>query len=184
MGQLITLWTIRGSLFLYAVVVLRLLTWPPMHLGGNCDSKEPPQTAWVRWTWLVSCLLFLVHVACAFHFYHDWSHTRAVAHTASETERLMGVRFGYGIYFNHLFAAAWLIDAVAWVGWPEHWRRRSPGLHAALHGYMFFIAFNGAVIFEDGPVRVAGILVTVVVSALLLTRWLKSRQVSNHPEPT
>lgn len=177
MGQHITIWTIRCSLLLYAAVVLRLL-------ASDAARGRQGLPAWVRWTWLTSCLVFLVHVACAFHFYHDWSHVRATEHTAAETERLMGVRFGYGIYFNHLFAVLWLADALGWVARPGHWQRRSSALHAALHGYMFFIAFNGAVIFEDGPVRVAGILVTLAVGALVAARWMKSRRLTVHAEPS
>ena len=166
MGESLTLWTIRIALALYAWVLIGLLT-------QRVDERSP-----LRYVWAVSVGFFLIHVALAFHFYHDWSHARAVEHTASETQRLMGVRFGYGIYFNHLFAVVWLWDAIHWLQHPQRYKSGSSSLHLLVHSYLFFIAFNGAVIFEDGPVRWAGIFGTIVIGALAMRRWLAARRLA------
>lgn len=163
MGELLTLWTIRLALVLYTWVLVGLLT------------VSPAQRPALRFVWAASVGLFLIHVALAFHFYHGWSHARAFAHTASETERLMGVRFGYGIYFNHLFAVVWLWDAIDWLRRPTRYKACNPKLHLVVHSYLFFIAFNGAVIFEDGPVRWIGIAASLVIATLAIRRWLNDR---------
>jgi hypothetical protein len=48
----------------------------------------------------------------------------------------------------------------------------------ALHAWLFFIAFNGAVIFEAGPTRPAGILVTLLFAVLAARRL---RQANRQP---
>jgi hypothetical protein len=40
-----------------------------------------------------------------------------------------------------------------------------------LHSYLFFIAFNGAVVFEAGVTRPAGIVASLVITALLIRHW-------------
>lgn len=145
-GRDLTIWTIRLSLALYAATGWRLVT----------ARRLAPPGPW-RWIWAASCLLFLTHVACAFHYFHDWSHAAAVRHTAAETLRLVGVEFGLGLYFNHLFAAIWLTDAIWWLAAPAAYAARGRRLALAVHAYMLFIVFNGAVVFEDGPLRWAAI---------------------------
>jgi hypothetical protein len=117
----------------------------------------------------VGCALFWLHVAAAFHFYHRWSHHHAVEHTAAETKRLLGFEFGQGIYFSYLFMVLWAIDA-AW-----QWRtplapRRSPWTRCLVHAYLFFIAFNGTIVFEDGPVRWAAVACCAAIAVLALVR--------------
>ena len=118
----------------------------------------------------------------AFHYYHHWSHARAFEHTAAETQRLLGVRFGYGVYVNHLFAIVWTMDGALWLLAPQLHARRSRWLHRIVHGFLFFIAFNGAVIFEDRPVRWFGIFVTLLIAGLWLRRQLLvSTRVNSSP---
>jgi hypothetical protein len=77
------------------------------------------------WTWAV--VVFLVHLAMAFHFYHGWSHARAF----ERTRQMSG--YGEGVYVSYLFTLAWCADA------------------------MLFIVFNGTVVYETGPIRWAGL---------------------------
>ena len=63
---------------------------------------------------------------------------------------MIGVPFGDGIYPGFLFLALWIADVV-WL-----WSRRLDKTHFPqwrwlIHGYLFFIAFNGAIVFEGGP---------------------------------
>ena len=109
-----------------------------------------------------------MHLASAMHFYHGWSNQAAVEDTARQTEALFGWRFGEGIYFSYAFAAIWVVDvAWSWIG-PTSYRGRGPWLTGMIHAYLFFIAFNGAVIFESGPTRPVGLLATGLLACCLL----------------
>jgi hypothetical protein len=52
----------------------------------------------------------------------------------------------------------WTADVVWWWSRPESYANRPAAVAIALHGYLFFIAFNGAIIFEAGPTRWFGLL--------------------------
>ena len=49
-------------------------------------ARRSAALAW--WLGAVGCLFFLAHVACAFHYFHDWSHVMAYESTAQQTEML------------------------------------------------------------------------------------------------
>jgi hypothetical protein len=141
----------------------------------------------------VRCTL---HVACAFPFYHHWSHATAWQNTAERTAAMLGYPFGNGIYFSYAFVARWWID-VLWVLRgssssasdarasdsaafisasvaesnvpPSTGPCQATSVPAvsvggkvrtvwrlALHLFVFFIAVNGAIIFEGGATRYAG----------------------------
>jgi hypothetical protein len=155
-GELLTLWTIRVALVCYvAYVALRLTT-------SSQIGPRKSTSALARTIWTLGCGLFLVHVACAFHFYHGWSHAAAWEKTAAETDKLLGIRFGDGIYFSYAFTALWLLDVAAMWLWPQAegaWR-------LLVHAYLFFIAFNGAIVFEAGPIRWAGIAACLLLAGL------------------
>ncbi|MCA9218839.1 MAG: hypothetical protein KDA71_00850, partial [Planctomycetales bacterium] len=79
-GTLLTHWTIRLALALYAIA-LALELWPKARKtattdDGSTDShtKSPRPSAETtvdlrRWLWTAACITFLTHVACAFQFY-------------------------------------------------------------------------------------------------------------------
>src|SRR5437016_6180143 len=98
LGMLLTKWTIRLALVCYVA-----------YLAGGLSrlNHRRPRTAIAIWT--LGCLLFVVHVICAFHFYHQWSHAIAWRFTAERTKRLMGVEFGAGLYFSYLFLVLWVV---------------------------------------------------------------------------
>src|SRR5687768_3073740 len=64
----------------------------------------------------LGCAVFLTHVACAFHFYHAWSHSAAYADTARQTAELTGWDSGTGLYINYFFVLVWIADAASsWI---------------------------------------------------------------------
>jgi hypothetical protein len=162
---LLTKWTIRLALACFVA-----------YLGGWLVADSPRWQRASRWIWTVGCGLFLVHVACAFHFYHHWSHAVAWEETARQTEELMGVAFGDGIYFSYLFLVLWVVDVAGL--WLMDRRAEGKGkprpLVAALRGsviaFLAFIAFNGSIIFEGGPTRWFGIAACVVLAGLVIRR--------------
>ena len=160
LGVLLTSWTIRLALACYVAYLAGGLV---VSASGKRSASWPSVA---RWIWTLGCGLFVIHVACAFHFYHDWSHAAAFEKTASETEDLLGVRFGEGIYFSYLFLVLWVAD-VAW-SWlrPLSAAPQASWPRIALHAYLFFIAFNGAIVFESGPTRWVGIVVCLLLTGL------------------
>lgn len=138
-GILLTAWTARAAVGCY---LLRLL------VDVGC-APGPRRDLLSRWFWTSGCLVFLVHVACAFHFYRDWSHLAAYEHTARRTWKMTGIRWGGGIYFNDALAVLWTFDAIAW--WlPAGRRLRAHRWYqATLHVFFAFMIVNATAVF--GP---------------------------------
>ena len=112
--------------------------------GRNASSK-----IW-RAGWTTGCLLLAVHVAIAFHFEHDWSHSAAFEHTAEKTLKTTGLDWGGGLYFNWLLLLLWAVDVV--LLWTARWshRRFAQRVHFGTEVYCAFMMFNAAIVF--GPV--------------------------------
>jgi hypothetical protein len=163
-GDTIIRVTIWLALLAYAAVVWRLVT-------GRPENRKS-----LRFMWTVGCALLLLHIAASFHFVHDWRHALAVAETARQTKALIGWEFGGGVCFNYAFAALWAADVAWWWIAPKSYGRRPKWIPIALHLFMFFIAFNGAVVFAHGPVRWIGAAFTLLVGWRLIR--LKARRVS------
>jgi hypothetical protein len=145
-------WSIRIALALY---VLSLL----LRVGRRCREA--------RFAWTAGCIAFLLHVAAAFHFVHHWSHGAAYAETGRQTAEVTGLNWGGGLYFNYLFAIAWLGDVIwRWLK-PASYLTRPRWIEGFVQGFMGFIAFNATVVFGHGAVRWAG----VVAAALILFFW-------------
>jgi len=96
-------WTIRAALVVYfAYLMLRILV-------PDRRKVWPAERA----LWTLGCGVFLVHVLCAFAFAYRWSLAYAYEQTAMQTEAVVGLRFGGGVYFNYAFTLLWIAD-VAW----------------------------------------------------------------------
>jgi hypothetical protein len=159
----------------------RLTIWLALSgytLGAVAFLLSNGRQAWLRaarWAWTLGCGCFLIHVACAFHFYHAWSHWAAYR----ETERQTGVTFGGawawggGVYVSYGFTLLWLLDvSVWWLQGLASYVQRPAWLTATWHGFFVFILFNGTVVFENGAARWFGIL----ICATLLTGWMLARR--------
>jgi hypothetical protein len=111
-----------------------------------------------RLSWTVACAALLAHVACAFHFYHGWSHASAHLDTARQTNEVFGLNWGGGLYINYALLTGWALDVIWW--WAaglDAYRRRPWPLVAAWHGFLVFIFFNATVVFKSGPARWVGL---------------------------
>ena len=122
----------------------------------------------MRWLWTWACVAFLLHVACAFHFVHGWSHD----HAFEQTRRESGV--GEGLWVNYLFMLAWAGDVAWWWISSMSYARRPRGIDRALHGFLLFIAFNATVVFEAGAVRWAGLIGFVALAVMFCRRRMAS----------
>ncbi|MEK6235209.1 MAG: hypothetical protein N2C14_10875 [Planctomycetales bacterium] len=161
MGENFIVWSARLAVLGYLAAVA--LRWSPSFAATK-------QRGLARRAWTVGCLLYLLHVGCAFHFAHAWSHQAAYLHTAQRSWEAVGWRFGGGLFFNYLFTATWFADALWWEVREESYLRRSAVLTCLVHGYLGFIVFNAAVVFESGFARWMGLAGLVLITAVLLFR--------------
>jgi len=163
-GELLIRWSVRAALLCYVVVVAYLLL-----------RKQPSRVVDAIWT--AGCVLFCGHVIAALHYYHHWSHAHAFKDTAVQTEALLGLRFGYGIYFSYLFTLLWVVDVYSiWTS--KAWRASRRWL-LMTHGYLFFIAVNGAIIFHTGVTRWFGITACVLLAGCAWYGWKQGDQSSS-----
>jgi len=156
--HLITVWSIRLALLLFFVVVAARWRLASRGAGSGRGWRV------LRLMWVAGCLLALLHVLAIFGYVMDWSHQAAIADTARRTQRAIGVAFGGGVYFNYAFLLAWVCDAAWWCGWPERYLRRAWLWELLVIGYLWFIAFNAAVVFETGIMRWLGLLATLALA--------------------
>src|SRR5262245_18551620 len=154
-GELLTRWTVRFALALYvAALALRISA------HGRLSWFDV-----ARFLWTAGCVAFLLHVACAFQFFHQWSHAAAYAETGRQTAELVGIDWGGGLYANYVFAGVWLADVIWWWVRPVRYLARPCWMEWAVQGFMAFIAFNATVVFGSGAVRWFGLAGCVLVAA-------------------
>jgi hypothetical protein len=199
-GVLLTKWTVRLALACYVAYLAMCL---------SPAGRRWPRTA--RMVWTLGCLLFDVHVACAFHFFHHWSHSVAWHHTAERTHELLGVAYGNGIYFSYFFLLLWIVDVV-WLWLPTNSQDtandepagsptalakasatamppdppqplRTPMWRVMVHVFLLFVAINGAIVFEAGPTRIAGLAAVMALGCLAVGRRYNSLQLDETKFP-
>jgi len=83
-GELLTRLTVWLALCAYAWGAALLLV----------AKGRAPVLAGARWAWTAGCGFFVVHVVCAFAFFHVWSHDAAYRETARQTEGMTGLARG------------------------------------------------------------------------------------------
>ena len=129
---------------------------------------------WARVAWTIGCAALLAHFACAFNFYHSWSHASAYADTARQTAEVFRINWGGGLFINYAVASLWIADvAWWWFAGVSSYRRRSWLLTLTWHSFLIFIIFNATVVFKDGLTRWIGLLVCI---CLCLSWIVVSRQ--------
>lgn len=152
-GESLITWTIRlAMLLLFLAMALRVRQRPRQTVGPA-----------LRLLWTASFILSALHVLAAFHFVHHWSHHEAYLATADDTLQKLGFAFGAGVYFNYLFLIVWAFD-IYWT-WRATGQLSMKMQRMLLVGrlYLFFIAFNGVVVFESGWLRALGIVATLIL---------------------
>src|SRR5262249_9520940 len=159
-GQLLTLSSIRMATVFYVVSLALYLA------RGNYLKAY-------RTAWTVACILYLVHVWCAFQFFHGWSHWAAYRQTASQTRDLFGMEWGGGLYFNYVFSSVWVADTVWLWRISDTYHIRPRWIGAAIHSFLAFMFLNATVIFATGFSRWFAVVATVGLALL----WLRTRTI-------
>ncbi len=169
-GELLTRWTVRGAVACYLAGVLLRLT----------ARQRADYLKFARNCWTLGYVVFLIHIVCAFQFYHHWSHTSAYEETAKQTRDVIGVAVGIGVYVNYFFMLVWAADVASWWGLGiAGYEQRPWWLNAAVQAFLAFIFFNGTVVFEPGFSRWLGILGCLVVAAALLANRRRSQKIES-----
>jgi hypothetical protein len=156
-GEFWTRWSVRLAMVLY---VFSLSVW-------MMARKRASWLRWARLAWTVGCGAFLVHVVCAFAFYHHWSHRAAYEETARRTEEMFGISWGGGLFMNYAFTILWMADVIFW--WLNLDGSRSRKIQIAIQVFLGFIAFNATVVFGSGMIRWVGLGATLFLVILLFT---------------
>ncbi len=157
-------WLTRGTVWL----ALSLYVASEM---AKTAGRSREQGGAARWLNSLGCAAFLAHVACAFQFYHHWSHAAAYADTARQTAALFRWNWGGGLYLNYFFALVWLGEVVwSWRN-PRGYLHRPNGMTWAVRGFFLFMMFNGAMVFARGPARWFGLILCLTLVAC----WLRKR---------
>jgi hypothetical protein len=123
-----------------------------------------------RTLWTISVVSLIGHFICAYQFYHHWSHESAYLDTARQTNEVIGLNWGGGLFINYALLSIWIVD----VGWwwlrgLNSYRTRPWPLVAAWHSFLIFILFNAMVVFKDGVVRWVGLVICLV----LFLSWVR-----------
>ena len=158
-GEILTRWTVRIAMILY--------------VAGLASRTYASRGSRLMWTF--GCVFYLLHVACAFEYYHHWSHADAYASTARQTAERTGLDWGGGIYANYVFTLVWLADVIWWWSGAISYQARPRWLAWTIHGYLGFIAFNATVVFATGFSRWFGVAACVVLIAIWAVRLRASR---------
>ena len=169
-----------GPLATNATIDLALVAYFAGAMVEMLSRRRPsddfgPKWRWARVCWTLGLALYLAHVACAFQFYHHWSHRAAYAETARRTAELFGWSSGAGLYFNYAFTLAWLVDVGWWWLSPASRERRPRWLSIAWQGFFLFMVVNATIVFETGLVRWLGVAGCAALGGV----WLKTRQRKN-----
>jgi len=122
-----------------------------------------------RITWTIAVVSLIAHFICAYQFYHHWSQRSAYLDTARQTEEVVGLNWGGGLFINYAFLLIWIVDiAWWWLRGLSSYRSRPWPLIALWHGFIIFILFNATIVFKDGMVRWVGLVICLV----LVIAWL------------
>lgn len=128
-----------------------------------------------RYVWTIGCAFFLAHVFFAFNYYYFWSHSIAYAETGRQTALVVGGNWGAGVYVGYVFTLLWSADVLWWWLSPLSHKHRPKILTVAFHTFLFFMIFNGTVVFKTGMSRLLGILLTLTLIGL----WFIKRNDKN-----
>lgn len=142
------------------------------YVGRLCvdaaGRRDKPAQRVARWLWTAGCVLFLLHVAAAFHFRHGGSHAAAFDHVRQRTLHDTGWDSGIGLYLNYAFGVLWLANTILWwrrTDWPE--QRRAYWIVQSLFAFMICQA---TAIFGPPFWRPVGVAVVLLLIALRMTR--------------
>ena len=152
-GELLTTATIWIAISAYAAGAFAL----------SISVRRPTWVSAARVIWTIAVVGLAAHIACAFQYYHAWSHAAAFRDTARQTQEVFGLNWGGGLYINYLLLIGWVVDVGWWwLAGLDSYLRRPRLVVLAWHLFLIFIIFNATVVFEGGIRRWAGLAICLV----------------------
>ncbi len=94
---------------------------------------------------------------------------------------MSGFDSGFGLWLNYLFGALWIGDAAVLCFAPAQHARVPQWAMLAIHGFLLFMVVNGAIVFAQGPMRLAAIAVLGILILLALFRGIPGRTALGAP---
>jgi hypothetical protein len=162
-GELLTRWSVRLAMTLYVLSV----------------AVRGRSLRWSRVAWTAGCGLYLLHVVCAFEYYHHWSHAEAYASTARQTAATIGLEWGGGLYANYAFTLVWCVDVCWWWLGGASYLARPRIVDWLVHGFIAFMAFNATVVFATGFSRRLGAAACLLLACLWGYRYVHRRRINS-----
>ncbi len=163
----------RGE-FLTRVTIWLALSGAAMGAIAKFAARSNPRgKAFARWAWTIGCFGLLSHVACAFHFYHNWSQASAYRETARQTAELFSFHWGGGLYINYAFMTAWLVNVLWWWRGFSAYDQRPRAWVWGWRAFFLFMIFNATVVFKTGALRWIGLAMCV---GMALIWWQTDRK--------
>lgn len=164
-----TPWQFAAILAIRAALVLFVAVLVGETLGWHRSSKAAATM------WFAGAALAVWHSFGALVAFHGGSQQQALQSTAEQTEELLGVAFGAGLYVNYAFLAVWSVDAALTAFLPARHRKLPRMYHWATLGFLCFIALNATAVFKTGWLRWSGIGATLILLALVFRKRLPLR---------
>lgn len=160
-GEHLSLWAIRLALLaMFAAFALQL--------RGVSEVSNL-----VRSVWLCGAICAFLHSVGSLFTFHAGSHQEAFESTAKQTEELLGVAFGIGLYVNYVFVAVWFGDAaLRWIR-RDFYRSLPVWYRAVVYGFLGFIAVNGTIVFKAGWIRLVALAAIAALGFLWWKRFAK-----------
>jgi hypothetical protein len=142
------------------------------HSGGDQSSGHdvPLVNRWrllYGWSWLIGAVLVWGHIVASYALVHHWDHAAAIEATARQSAEVTGIRAGWGVYVNFVFAAVWLAYSLLLL----RSRRLVPWLDRSVFWFTAAIVFSAAVVFESGAVRF--LTMAAFVALLVAARFFR-----------
>ena len=156
-GVLIPVWVSTVAWFVGAAARI---------LGGDKAERI------FAWSWLLGSLAMWLHIVGSYAIAYHWSHAEALLATAEESERVTGIRAGWGVYVNFCFASAWTLYSLRLVCGGT-WNR---AVDRIVYLFTAGIVLMATVVFESGTVRVASSLGFTILGLLVLRAILTNRE--------
>lgn len=137
-----------SDIFIYVPVWLALVAWFAGALARARRHRDSAETLY-RVAWLFGGAMIIIHILTSYGLAHGWSHSEAIRATAKESERVTGIRAGWGVYVNFAFAVVWFGYSLVMVIAGRRFHRIDP----VIFWFTAAIVFAATVVFETGAVR-------------------------------
>ncbi|WP_372721454.1 hypothetical protein [Novipirellula sp.] len=153
--------------FICVPVWLALVGW---FVGSFARGRGVQDSGGMRdtvygYAWLLGSLMIVLHILASYGLAYSWSHAAAIEATADESERVTGIRAGWGVYVNFLFAAVWMGYSIAMTTRKRRW----PAVDHAVFWFTAAIIVSATIVFEAGAVR--WLSIAAFTGLIISTLW-------------